>query len=230
MRLLLKSLAFITLFSSLSAFDPGLLDLVDVKDNTYLVRGDLPEIRERFCYNTLLKNISKKLSHYQIDQKNGLQLIVVSLLSHEKEVKKIQIERSWLSHHPDQGEFFHYPIKGIEIDLSAMSKMRRKHFVDCRDYDHIQELNLKLSDLMSEKHDKPTVIYIHCNQGKDRTGEVCACYLMKFKGRSYSNVKAESRFIAKRSINHKCANVVKWYAFYLRDVEKVSSIGLIEGK
>lgn len=40
-----------------------------------------------------------------------------------------------------------------------------------------------LSNLMGKKHDKPYVIYIHCNAGSDRTGEVAVSYLLTHRPR-----------------------------------------------
>lgn len=71
---------------------------------------------------------------------------------------------------------------------------------------------------------------MHCNAGKDRTGEAAACYLMQYKGYSYEEAIKLDFNIAERSVEERELNAIRWYAFYLRDIEKISTIGSIEGK
>lgn len=73
------------------------------------------------------------------------------------------------------------------------------------------------------------IIYIHCDEGKDRTGEAAACYLMQYKGYSYNDVVALDTKIAQRPIREHKLNAIRWYAFYLRDIEGISTIGTIDG-
>lgn len=67
----------------------------------------------------------------------------------------------------------------------------------------------------------------HCWSGRDRTGEVSACYLMRYKNKSYQSVMETNETIAKRKLRLFSINAIRLYGLYLRDVKKISSIGSI---
>eukprot|EP01132_Coremiostelium_polycephalum_P002885 gene2885-3586_t len=73
--------------------------------------------------------------------------------------------------------------------------------------------------LYSTEFDKPLVLYIHCECGCDRTGEIFASYVMKYQGWSFNKSMEWDYAVAGRKImpNHQFA--AQWYCYYLKYVE-----------
>lgn len=72
---------------------------------------------------------------------------------------------------------------------------------------------------------KPLVIYVHCEAGFDRTGEVIAAYQLRHQGKSYHQAYQNAVEVAGRQISSFSKHGLQWYAYYLREVEKVPTIG-----
>ena len=63
-----------------------------------------------------------------------------------------------------------------------------------------------------------TAIYIHCQGGKDRTGEVVGSYYMRHMNRTLQEATTTDHKIAGRAIGHGNQLAMEWYCLYLRDV------------
>jgi protein tyrosine/serine phosphatase len=54
--------------------------------------------------------------------------------------------------------------------------------------DKLPQKMLEIREIFLKKHEKPLVIYFHCGQGQDRTGEFAGSYQMTFKGRKFLRI------------------------------------------
>lgn len=69
------------------------------------------------------------------------------------------------------------------------------------------------------------IIYVHCEAGFDRTGEVIAAYQLRYQGNSYNQAYRNAVKVAGRNIRAFSKHGLQWYAYYLREVERLPTIG-----
>lgn len=206
-------------------FDNAVFALVDCVDNTYLFRGKLPEKDGQFCYDAIENDARETLAQYGIELSSNIYLICVSLLN-STEASKIEIENDWFAQNPDKGCLWRYPLFGSMIDPRYLpSPIRKMSFP--LDPDGLQYLIKNLRNLVNTKGPEGTdiVIYMHCNAGKDRTGEAAACYLMQYHGYSFKQAVALDHQIAQRNIRWMSTNGIRWYAYYLKQVHHIQTVG-----
>lgn len=222
--------SFVHDFSSDSeeSFKDDVLALVDHKNNVFLLRGRLPEKDGQFAYDGLVEDIKRCISKHETTLSSDFKLMCISLMSHVQEHEKIEIEEKWFAAHPEKGCLWNFPIFGALINPVTLSVDAREAILRHYDIDDLKYLMTNLKTFLNTECPSDLVIYIHCALGKDRTGEVCASYLMEFKGYSYKKAVALDEKIAKRNIKTHELNAIRWYAFYLRDIQGVSSVGEID--
>lgn len=62
----------------------------------------------------------------------------------------------------------------------------------------------------------PQVIYIHCEAGVDRTGELSGSYNMQYFNQTYQQVLAFDDGVEPRKISSGAENGLQWYALYVQ--------------
>lgn len=214
-------------------FNPRLLHILDYnekeEEKVFLVRGNIPIIGGKFCYDLLKNKIKEVIIQSGVSIRDNFKIVDVSLLGYSAEDQKfLQIEKDWFSHNPDTGLFIHKPILGISTNVLSIEPSFHKLLANTN-IDGLRELIYTLKEIMhiSLYPGEDTVIYIHCTAGKDRTGEVSAAYLMQNKNLSYIQVTELNREIAGRDVYIKQANAICLYALYLRNIKNCSWIGPI---
>lgn len=210
-------------------FENSVLCLVDEKDHTYFFRGKLPQQDGKFCYEELRHQIKSYLMSYDRTVSSDFKLICVSLLNHFADKKESMIESKWFSAHPDKGWVWRYPLFGYCCSPHYVPKGLRRlfYFVDP---DGVRYLVSQLKNLVDYDYGEDAVIYMHCNAGKDRTGEATACYLMQYKGYSYREAMTFNQRIARRKLRLMSINAIRWNAYYLREVcNLLNDSGAISG-
>lgn len=226
----------------LKKFDPHMLHLVDHNQNNFLFRGNLPlkkkgSVKHEFAYEELVDAIKECLAEQNIPVKT-FTIMDISFLNYFTDFFRIEKEKHWFRHHPETGCFLLKPFYGIWLDPCSLSEESRLSLLLD---DHLEGLfhdfyELKtfipyLKHIMDTPSHTDFVIYMHCIEGKDRTGAAAACYLMHHHGHSYKQVIEQAQGIADRTC--KCLMfpskyAIQWYAFYLRDVLGIGTIGCIE--
>lgn len=213
-------------------FDPKMLHVLDYKKTegkkVFLIRGNIPIIDEKFCYDLLKSSIKNIIVQAGLSITNNFKIIDISFLSCSLEEKELQIEKDWFLQNPETGIFIHRPIYGSSINPLAIEEPFHNLLAN-KNIDRLRELIYSLNEIMyiSLYPCQDTVIYIHCTAGKDRTGEVSAAYLMENKNLSYSEAIELNRQIAGRNLYINQTNAICWYALYLREVKNCLWIGSI---
>lgn len=211
-------------------FNPNLLNLVDENGGTYLFRGNLPENDGSFCYSDLIASMNASLAPMGKSLSENVQLLDLSFLNYVAEAEMVEIEKKWFKANADSGQFWLDSLYGALINPCDLSDWLRKFILKHHDVDGLKALMTQLKSKMDAQNETDCAIYMHCNAGKDRTGEAAACYLMQFKGYSYDEAIQLDLQIADRPLRDLSVNAMRWYAFYLRDVMNLVSIGTIAGK
>jgi len=69
--------------------------------------------------------------------------------------------------------------------------------------------------MLQEHKENPTIIYIHCQAGIDRTGELSGAYMLTYLSKSLEDVTKISNDIAGGEISKYSLNALKWYNLLL---------------
>jgi hypothetical protein len=208
-------------------FDTEKLYLLDHRKDAFLFRGNLPEKHGCFAQKELHDAITIYLDQMNIMLHADYIFIDVSLLNPKKEKAKINVERKWFKDHPELGVMFLHPLYGSHINPCKLTHKIRNFSIEHEHVDGLQHLMKRLNDYMIIKRDVPLVVYFHCAAGVDRTGEASACYMMQFKGMSFDDAVTLNNHIGKRHVHAHMMNAIRWYAYYLRDILKLETVGEI---
>jgi hypothetical protein len=130
----------------------------------------------------------------------------------------IVLEQNYFAANPQEGEFSYKLIFGDLEDPSLMpSKIveEKARNLSSWQHDNLPTYIPSIHQLLYTKRGQPTVIYLHCECGCDRTGEIGASYAMKYLNKTYQEATAWNEKIAGRPIlpNHQFA--FHWYWLYL---------------
>ncbi|MDP0561327.1 MAG: dual specificity protein phosphatase family protein [Candidatus Endonucleobacter sp. (ex Gigantidas childressi)] len=211
-------------------FSLDTIHLVDFHRRTgnYIFRGNTPLSNGIFPYEKLMsaiKHIASKKLHRTIDDNHFL--INISLINNIAEESHLKTEELFFKNNPDKGEFINHPIYGAPTSPNNYPPDRRKEIENTPDIDDISGLLSNIKKKLDHKKDRPQIIYIHCQSGFDRTGVVIAAYQMRYSQCSYESAYINANKIAGRLITNNCHAGLQWYAYYLQDIENLTSIGAI---
>jgi len=194
----------------------------------YIFRGNTPLSNDGFPYEELMREI-KHIANNKLHRIIGDNpyLIDISLINNIAEESHLKIEELFFKNNPDKGELVNHPIYGALTSPNCYPKNIRKEMEKIPNIDNMSQLLSTIKEKIDHKKDRPQIIYIHCQSGFDRTGEVIAAYQMRYSQCSYESAYTNANKIAGRPINNYCHAGLQWYAYYLQDIENLTSIGAI---
>jgi len=235
---------FLSIFASLSTtkadLDPTTIVFMEkyeytdnqgAKIGNFLFRGNQPKIFENgthvFGYEKLRKFLNDELY-----QKEGTYLPLDFYLIDIKfiynmddpfERADILLDENFFAQNPSLGEVRFEVILGDDSDPHfefPKEREKKARKLSSWQHDNLPVEIPKLRQLLYTEANKPVVIYIHCEHGTDRTGEIAGSYAMKYLKMGYQSVIDWNEKIGKRHLlpNHKWA--IAWYCYYLSLVEK----------
>jgi len=223
---ILIAISLSLLSSAVAQFDPNKVHVVDVIGSNFLFRGNEPlnsTEGDDFLYQELVQILRQKAkSEANKDLPATFQLVDLCFLSPYlpwEEAQRI-IEMNFFSSNPNLGTFFSWPLNGDvtspDIYPSWLLEERAKDLPNWQT-DQLPELMQQVvSILHNHTAANPVVIYFHCEEGSDRTGEFAASYYMQ-----YSNMTLEQSLqlddkIAGRKILKPQQWAAEWYCWYLK--------------
>lgn len=211
-------------------FNPQMLYLVDRGSNTFLFRGNMPQMNGNFDYVDVTQSIADQLEKLGVSLSPNYKLLDLSFLNPKSESQEIAVETDWFAENPETGCFWLNSLYGSFFDPLDFPEEIRDFIIRHHDVDGLKTFIPQVRNFLQQSCTTDFVVYMHCNAGKDRTGEAAACYLMQYKGYSYDNAVELDFKIAGRPVQNHEMNAIRWYAFYLRDIEGMATIGSIEGR
>jgi len=197
--------------------------------SNYLFRGNEPKIQvngtDAVAYDlltTYMINASKASGFSLPDNFYLIDIKFIYDASDPGEKVDIVLEQNYFSANPKEGEFSYKVILGDADDPSflpnATVEEKAKTLASWQ-HDDLPDYIPSINKLLYTPRSQPTVIYLHCECGCDRTGEISGSYAMKYLNMTYSQATAWNEKIAGRPIlpNHQFA--LHWYCEYLTIVE-----------
>lgn len=144
-------------------------------------------------------------------------ILDVSLLN-PTELPDEAVEKKFWSAHPTLGGYINWPIVGSFRNASTESASaveQKAKTLNTWSVDKLPEKVALLTSYLSEQSSQggnvSTVIYIHCEAGTDRTGEVSASYYMKVLNQSFHDALEYDDHINSRVIKPLSQNALQWY-------------------
>ncbi len=212
-------------------FKPDRLRLVycdDVSGNC-LFRSNLPVTNAKFAYDDLVQSMRRAYrARIGLSLPMRFELVDVSLLNWFTDSQALQIEQGFFKLHPEKGKFVHHAIYGAISSPEAYPESIKEWLEIVPSMGEINDLQNTLGDMINTVHDQPQMIVVHCRAGHDRTGEVIAAFQMRYLNMSYQEAYAKANAVAGRPLNPLSRYGLMWYAYYLRDVLGISTVGDIE--
>jgi len=190
----------------------------------YLFRGGEPKNSSNvFVYNELVSEMRQAAkAEGNITLPQSFYLIDICLLTpfYPPDREDIEMETKWFEANKAKGRIFQYTILGEEVDpisirdspyLPELAKTFDRWGVD-----KLPSFVETVHEIVLNKTNPPTVSYIHCECGCDRTGEVSGAYYMRYMGMTLHDVHEINFKIAGREVEKPSRNALEWYCFYLK--------------
>lgn len=190
-------LCLVSIVSS-DIYVPARTRIVDSIGKTILVRGNEPlNSYGKSVLPQILKDIRNKTGiHYE-------NLIDVSLLNpYNHDNMDLQKEKPMLDI-----LVIKEPVYGI---YKAPSKKYYEEIVNSKEFQEYMNVVELLHFLM--KTQESTIIYVHCEQGTDRTGAVIGAYRLD-KGDSWEDISQDNYSIQNRHLMVKYENLLDWWRY-----------------
>ena len=224
---------FWTIFASLSVlvlvfclvqkkpkeFSRSRIALIDKVGENYIFRGSNPAVtkngKKAFAYDELtyyfkdaLRQSGKRLDDYY--------LVDISLLDLD-EYYTIRREKDFFAEHPNDGAIINVSTisPSLLLERSADSNIFTKYLTDTYGIWLTKQLN-KIHEIATQQTDKPIIIYIHCNGGRDRTGLMAAGYRMLFNDANLSQAISQNIADAGRNSEHLYGKAINSYCIYVK--------------
>ncbi len=201
--------------------------LVDTIGENYIFRGNNPLVKENekkvFAYDELtsyFNDILKKEGHTTLDD---YYLIDISLLDFDQ-YSEIMKESQFFIKHPELGMTIN--ISTLSLRLLIEKNSSNPSFVTQEITNHynlwIKNTIEKVHKIASNQGNKPTVIYIHCDSGRDRTGLITASYRMLFKNIDLANVRLKNIAEVGRNSRNSYNQAMQSFCLHVKEKYKKS--------
>ncbi len=212
----------------MSAFNPGLIALIERADSgNFLFRGNMPVKDKQFTYNELRMALQQAAPGQSLPEQ--FYLVDISLVNgiNRQEADDLKVEKTFWEKNSALGRLINHPVYGSLTSPNDYSKSVRKKLEKIPTLSNTDVLLENIQSLLQapQQSGLPLVLYIHCEAGKDRTGEIAAAYAMKYQHASYADAYANGKRIAKRDLGKYSRNELQWYAYFLKDIKKVTTVG-----
>lgn len=210
-----------------SDFEPGLVSLISQDSGNYLFRGNMPISNKTFRYKELRASLEQAAPGKVLPKE--IYLVDISLINsiNPNEAADLEIETSFWKTNSTLGRLINHPVYGSLTSPNDYPKKVRRQLEKIPTLSNTDVLLENIHSLLQSRqlNGVPLVLYIHCEAGKDRTGEIAAAYAMKYQQSSYADAYANAKRIAKRDLGKNSRNELQWYAYFLKDIKKVSTVG-----
>eukprot|EP01129_Flabellula_baltica_P005012 TRINITY_DN1786_c0_g1_i1.p1 TRINITY_DN1786_c0_g1~~TRINITY_DN1786_c0_g1_i1.p1 ORF type:complete len:260 (-),score=48.43 TRINITY_DN1786_c0_g1_i1:25-747(-) len=195
--------------------------LIDTHGKNVIFRGNEPVSSKTFLYQNLTDAIRQVAHESNITSLTGdFYLIDYSLLLLER--SDINTEKAFWDKNGDKGMYVSHPTVGSVLNPDWFGKDIIKFMVeDIGSFDRLPSAMKHLKGYLEMEKDVPVVVYVHCEAGKDRTGEMSGSYYMKYLGWSFNQaLYYDNRCVeGNRDIQFASRNALQWYCYYLKYVE-----------
>ena len=210
--------------------DPKRIHLVDAGPRHFLFRGNNPTVRGNgsSSYSFALAELTALVRAAAARECN------VTLPSQIR-VLDVDLENPtdpgyfaelgfWRNQPETVGALLRWPTYGTLLDVRRTPAALRGELVRSGkwamsgDADHLADRLATLRSLVLDESAPPTVLYLHCNAGCDRTGEVVGAYAMTYLRYNVTTAMGEACRQCGRCPNYYATNSIGWWCLTLQEV------------
>eukprot|EP00039_Didymoeca_costata_P014555 m.236484 g.236484 ORF g.236484 m.236484 type:complete len:267 (+) comp16050_c0_seq5:173-973(+) len=206
---------------SMAGFNPQrtrLLQYVDFPNGVrnILFRGDEPVTDSSFAKEALEASFKNECLRHNLTYPNSTFIIDYSLLD-PLEFKDAQVEEKYFKENPGVGRYLNRIIVGdlVSPDPKGKGFPDKAKNLDKWSFDKLPTRIKEIYSFLTTPRNISTVIYIHCEAGVDRTGEVSGSYVMTYQNISFHEALAYDDHMESRLIATASRNGLQWYCYYL---------------
>ncbi len=193
--------------------------LVDMAAGNFLFRGNMPVNSTGFAYDQLVQYMSERaLSEGGVKLPAQIYLIDVSL-SNPFDPGFAQDQAFWANGaNSNLGEWINWPLgtAGLLPPSAYPPAVAQQMALNGSVWkvDQTPSRVAILNKMLNTPAAVPQVIYVHCNAGCDRTGEVIGAYRMQFEGKNTTTMYELDTYECGRSPNYFSTSALEWYCIY----------------
>ncbi|KAJ4458965.1 hypothetical protein PAPYR_5256 [Paratrimastix pyriformis] len=211
---------------------PGRVQLVDSNMFAFLFRGNTPLTHTALCaeeqtfderaLDLVLRQRIAEARHFNFTQSYFLfDLSFVNPSTDCPDLHDLEREKEYVAAHPSTTELWNLILRGDQDDpftLPVPERMERAKNLSSWQVDNLPANVERVFSLLHRPGPTPTfplIIYGHCEQGWDRTGQFMGSYAMAHLNMTRASVIEWNESIKGGPIMAKHQRSLDWYCFYL---------------
>eukprot|EP00026_Physarum_polycephalum_P015610 Phypoly_transcript_16330.p1 GENE.Phypoly_transcript_16330~~Phypoly_transcript_16330.p1 ORF type:complete len:242 (+),score=28.85 Phypoly_transcript_16330:113-838(+) len=197
--------------------------------SNYLFRGNEPKVlvnkTDVVAYDLLATYMNNATKQSGFTLPESFYIIDIKFVydpSDPLEKGDIVLESNYFQAHQKEGQFSYKVILGDAEDPTLLpneTAVEKAKNLSTWQHDDLPNYIPSIRKLLYTPRAQPTVIYLHCECGCDRTGEIAGGYAMKYLNMTYDQVNVWNHDIAGRDIFFIHQFALHWYCLYLVYVE-----------
>jgi hypothetical protein len=176
-------------------------------------------VSNQFAYDELKQYMAEEALQQNLTLPSTYYLIDISFLVFV-EAPDLEIEQNFFQKRPDLGMMLNFPLMGMCMSpVGIPDAVRAPMAAELNNWtwDKLPNLAPLLRKFLETSRDIPTVIYIHCEAGKDRTGEVSGAYYLQYLKWQFKDAVAfDYNSPPQRQISPDMLNGLQWFCYYLQ--------------
>mmetsp|Transcript_35357 Transcript_35357/g.80810 ORF Transcript_35357/g.80810 Transcript_35357/m.80810 type:complete len:247 (+) Transcript_35357:31-771(+) len=207
---------------------PTRLHLVEVtpEKKTFFFRGNEPvhEDENSFAYTQLVQNMQRVAARHGEHLPADFLLVDVSFLNPttaSPDEHDLEIEENFAKTHKNSTYFVRMTLLGDKVnplDLPEAETMLKARTLAEWQVDRLPQKIERFRPIIDRAASpKPMVVYAHCEQGIDRTGEFVGAYSLRWMNKSWADVVKTNYYIGGRNPMQVHFNSLMWYCLHLKD-------------
>jgi len=186
----------------------------------YLFRGNMPKnSSNEFAYEELQQFMTAKAKLENVTLPSTYYLVDISFLVFVEEAD-LEIEQNFFQTYPELGEVVNLPLMGMcnspqGIPDRVLGPMAES--LASWTWDKLPYLVTLLRTYLETPQENSIVIYIHCEAGKDRTGEVSGAYYLQYLKWGFNEtIQYDYNSSPVRQISPDMLNGLQWFCYFLQ--------------
>jgi hypothetical protein len=223
--ILLFLLIFFVIQKKPKIFDGSRVKIVDNIGQNYFIRGSNPFVEKlgdrNFSYHDLKKQINLTINKSGKKTLDDFYLVDLNLLNFDG-IFQILDEELFFKKNPQLGSFVKYSEISPALLLMIFSNNQLVYEITKNYHQNIDKILQKINDDLLTISNKPVVIYLHCNAGRDRTGFITASYRMKYLNQNLSQALLGNITDVGRNPEYFLYSAIISYCHYLKNQKGLS--------
>jgi len=215
----LTILIFFVLQKSPKIIEQSRIKVIDNIGENYLIRGSNPFVNKlgekSFSYHDLKKQLNLAIIKNGKSPIDDFYLIDINLLNLDGYFQTLD-EEIFFKKNPQLGVVKKYSQISPLLLLMGFSDIEFVQEISKNYHQNTDKILQQIYQDLNIQKNKPVVIYVHCNAGRDRTGFVIASYRMKYLNQNLSQALLGNIADVGRNPEYFLFSAVNSYCGYLK--------------